>query len=113
MSGWSTTVSLSVRISAPVGQASRQPACVQCLHTSDMKLQPPSDSTKRTWRHVDAPSECVESYEPPGSSSPPSAGRSFHCLQATSHALQPMHTDVSVKNPTRSPLICARPSLRR
>src|SRR6185436_9519035 len=29
----------------------------------------------------------------------PSAGRSFHCLQATSHALQPMHTVVSVKKP--------------
>ena len=29
------------------------------------------------------------------------AGTPFHCLHATSHALQPMHTDVSVKNPTR------------
>ena len=29
----------SLRISAPVGQASMQPACVQCLHTSDMKIQ--------------------------------------------------------------------------
>ena len=29
----------------------------------------------------------------------PSAGRSFHCLHATSHALQPMHTVVSVKKP--------------
>ena len=29
-------------------------------------------------------------------------GRSFHCLQATSHALQPMHVVVSVKNPMRS-----------
>ena len=25
----------------------------------------------------------------------------FHSLQATSHALQPMHTDVSVKKPMR------------
>ena len=33
---------------------------------------------------------------------PPSAGRSFHCLQATSHALQPMQTVVSVKKPIRS-----------
>ena len=32
---------------------------------------------------------------------PPSEGRSFHCLQATSHALQPMHTVVSVKKPIR------------
>ena len=33
---------------------------------------------------------------------PPSEGRSFHCLQATSHALQPMHTVVSVKKPIGS-----------
>ncbi|MCW2941186.1 MAG: hypothetical protein JWN00_4171 [Actinomycetia bacterium] len=26
-------------------------------------------------------------------------GRAFHSLQATSQALQPMHTEVSVKNP--------------
>src|SRR4029079_2584876 len=32
----------------------------------------------------------------------PSAGTWFHSLHATSHALQPMHTDVSVKNPTRA-----------
>ena len=32
----------------------------------------------------------------------PSSGTSFHSLQATSHALQPMHTEVSVKKPTRS-----------
>ena len=30
-----------------------------------------------------------------------SIGSVFHSLQATSHALQPMHTDVSVKKPTR------------
>ena len=30
----------------------------------------------------------------------------FHSLQATSHALQPMHTEVSVKNPTRG-LACS------
>ena len=29
------------------------------------------------------------------------AGTWFHSLQATSQALQPMHTLVSVKNPTR------------
>ena len=33
--------------------------------------------------------------------SPPSDGRSFHCLQATSQALQPMHVVVSVKKPIR------------
>src|SRR3954468_15518926 len=31
-----------------------------------------------------------------------SIGRLFHCLHATSQALQPMHTEVSVKNPTRA-----------
>src|SRR3954469_9974056 len=38
-SGWTMTVSNSVRISAPVGQASRQPAFEQCLQTSDMNTQ--------------------------------------------------------------------------
>jgi hypothetical protein len=31
----------------------------------------------------------------------PSSGTAFHSLQATSQALQPMHTEVSVKNPIR------------
>src|SRR3954453_1458650 len=125
MSGWTITVSNSVRMSAPVGHASRQPAWVQCLHTSDMNSQLPgsrrsqswlpsrtggiagssgsgaSVSTKRTWRHVFAPSDAVWSYEPPLRNSAPSEGRSFHCLHATSHALQPMHTVVSVKKPMR------------
>src|SRR4051812_28690350 len=35
MSPCTTTVPNSVRNSAPVGQTSRQPACVQCLQTSD------------------------------------------------------------------------------
>ena len=35
MSCCTTTVPNSVRNSAPVGQTSRQPACVQCLHTSE------------------------------------------------------------------------------
>src|SRR4051794_36322556 len=35
MSSWTTTVSNSVRNSAPVGQTSRHPASVQCLQTSD------------------------------------------------------------------------------
>ena len=34
-------------------------------------------------------------------SSIPSSGTAFHSLHATSHALHPMHTDVSVKNPIR------------
>src|ERR1700709_1327017 len=35
MSSCTTTVPNSVRNNDPVGQTSRQPACVQCLHTSD------------------------------------------------------------------------------
>src|SRR5690625_2218008 len=35
MSSWTTTVSNSVRNRAPVGHTSRQPAWVQCLHTSE------------------------------------------------------------------------------
>jgi hypothetical protein len=38
-SGWMKTVSNSVRMIAPVGQTSRQLACVQCLHTSDIISQ--------------------------------------------------------------------------
>ena len=34
-SGCTITVPNSVRTSAPVGQTSRQAACVQCLHTSE------------------------------------------------------------------------------
>ncbi len=33
--------------------------------------------------------------------SKPSSGMAFHSLQATSQALQPMHTEVSVKKPIR------------
>jgi len=32
--------------------------------------------------------------------SKPSSGTPFHSLHATSQALQPMHSDVSVKNPS-------------
>ena len=31
----------------------------------------------------------------------PSSGTAFHSLHATSQALQPMHTEVSVKKPLR------------
>ena len=53
-----------------------------------------------TWRQVLAPSEPLLSYELP-SRVKPSSGTAFHSLQATSHALQPMHTEVSVKKPLR------------
>ena len=57
-------------------------------------------STKVTCRQVDAPTSTVLSYDMPVKTIP-SSGSWFHSLQATSHALQPMHTLVSVKNPTR------------
>src|ERR671935_1020239 len=111
MSSWTTTVPNSVRKSAPVGQTSRQAASVQCLQTSDdiSQRKPSSSSTlsrlfcsmKATWRHVFAPSAEVLSYDSPVQTRP-SSGTSFHSLQATSHALQPMQTEVSVKNPIRS-----------
>src|SRR3954470_803957 len=112
MSCWTTTVPNSVRKRAPVGQTSRHAAWVQCLQTSDSMSQrspvPPfpsansgfSCSTKATWRHVLAESSPVLSYELPVQTVP-SSGIRFHSLQASSQALHPMHTDVSVKNPIR------------
>ena len=41
-SDWMTTVSNSVRMIAPVGQTSRQPAWTQCLQTSLIISQRPS-----------------------------------------------------------------------
>ena len=62
------------------------------------------DNTKdlgaTTWRQELAPSIPVLSIDMPRRLKP-SSGTSFHSLQATSHALQPMHTEVSVKNPIR------------
>src|SRR3954453_22350730 len=120
MSSWTTTVPNSVRNSEPVGHTSRHAACVQCLHTSlDINQRRPLSATpslptpvrswriglrcsmKATCRHVDAPSPFVLSKDMPVNNRP-SSGTWFHSLHATSHALQPMHTDVSVKNPTRS-----------
>src|SRR5436305_191 len=110
MSSCTTTVSNSVRKSAPVGHTSRQAAWVQCLHTSELISQRrsaiPSLSGARcsmnaTCRHASGPSCSVLSYEFPDHSTP-CCGITFHSLHATSHALQPMHTDVSVKKPTRS-----------
>src|SRR3954466_7829560 len=160
MSPCTTTVPNSVRNSAPVGQTSRQPACVQCLQTSEdisqriclsaplspvcgphperasalspvacawarlsggafdgdgpesCRVAPGSPtvgigrstvrlcSTNATCRHVFAPSWPELSYdipESPMTSRWPCAssiGSVFHSLQATSHALQPMHTEV-------------------
>src|SRR5947208_7644444 len=113
MSCCTTTVPNSVRNNEPVGQTSRHAACVQCLHTSlDMSQRSSSRaplfcgstglccSMNATCRHVFALRPRVLSYDRPLNASP-SSGTSFHSLHATSHALQPMHTLVSVKNPTR------------
>src|SRR3954449_7312930 len=120
MSCCTTTVPNSVRKSDPVGHTSRHAACVQCLQTSlDINQRRPLSATpspptpvgcswiglrcsmKATCRHVDAPRLFVLSNDMPVNSSP-SSGTLFHSLHATSQALQPMHTDVSVKKPTRS-----------
>src|ERR671937_545664 len=95
----------SVRTIEPVGQASRQPACSQCLQTSDEKSHlkageaPPAivRSMNFTWRHVECPRPAVLSYDIPVSRKP-SLGTPFHSLQATSHALHPMHSVESVRN---------------
>src|SRR5436305_288491 len=110
MSGCTYTDPNSVRTSEPVGQLSRQPARAQCLHTSliisQEKLPAPvvcmprdmGRSTKLTWRQVAEP-RCSElSYDIPVKRNP-SSGSWFHCLQATSQALQPMQSVVSVKKP--------------
>ena len=55
---------------------------------------------KATCRQVEAPRATVLSYDIPDRLMP-SSGTAFHSLQATSHALHPMHTDVSVKKPSR------------
>src|SRR5581483_9346429 len=112
MSCCTTTVPNSVRKREPVGQTSRHAACVQCLQTSDsMSQRRPvlpspfvrsgfSCSMNATCRHVFAFSSEVLSQDSPVHVCP-SCGMRFHSLHATSQALQPMHTDVSVKNPTR------------
>src|SRR3954463_11425526 len=137
MSSCTTTVPNSVRNSDPVGHTSRQPASVQCLHTSldisqrksvrwPFSSRPPGSSNdgiprstvallstpgccepnglgcsmNATCRQVLAPSAPVLSYDEP-SRFMPSSGTPFHSLHATSHALQPMQIDVSVKKPLR------------
>ena len=106
---WMKTVSNSVRMIAPVGQTSMQLACVQCLQTSAiirqaLPLPEPIVSSGTlsmnfTWRQF-WPSSVAGvvaalAEEPAG----PSLGSRFHSLHATSQALQPMQTLVSVKNP--------------
>ena len=54
---------------------------------------------KATCRQEFAPSSPVLSCDIPSRSMYSPAGTLFHCLQATSQALQPMQTEVSVKKP--------------
>src|SRR4051794_23815946 len=105
MSSCTTTVPNSVRNSDPVGHTSRHAAWVQCLQTSlsiSHRKSPGAAlcSMNATCRQVLAPSAPVLSYDEP-SRFIPSSGIAFHSLHATSHALHPMHTDVSVKKPLR------------
>src|SRR5688572_8638729 len=105
VSAWITTVSNSVRMIAPVGQTSRHPACTQCLQTSLIISQRAcvvrsslNCSMNFTWRQCWPSSLRVLSYDMPERVfSPPLVdGSWFHSLQATSHALHPMQTVVSV-----------------
>jgi len=57
-------------------------------------------STNATCRQVSAPRPPEFSCERPAQCRP-SSGMPFHSLRATSQALHPMHSEVSVKNPTR------------
>src|SRR5215468_11546672 len=55
MSSCTTTVPNSVRNSDPVGQTSRQAACVQCLHTSEAISQRSPPDPGSSWVPVPAP----------------------------------------------------------
>src|SRR6266702_4291901 len=98
--GWMKTVSNSVRMIAPVGQTSMQLAWAQCLQTSDMSSQafpwPATDVSSGTLsmnctcrQFWESRLQVLSKPSPKAGSFP---GSSFHCLQATSQALQPMHT---------------------
>ncbi len=66
-----------------------------------------------TCRQLLEPSAPVLSYDIPvsRSSSASGSGSPFHSLQATSQALQPMQTLVSVKNPTRARMLAGVPGV--
>src|SRR5215467_7766187 len=102
-SGWMYTVSNSVRMMALVGHTSMQLAIAQCLQTSLIMFHatPPFgvvNSWNCTWRQFWSSSWPVLSKLSRNCGAWP--GSSFHSLQATSQALQPMQRVVSVKNPT-------------
>src|ERR1700730_8305678 len=97
---------------APVGHECWQGASSQCLHTSliisqrlggwSLVSSPNIFSLNATCRQVVALTCEVLSKLLPVKVRP-SLGNWFHCLHATSQALQPMQRVVSVKNP----MICA------
>src|SRR5215510_11891668 len=102
-SGWMYTVSNSVRMMALVGHTSMQLASAQCLQTSLIMLQATAPlgvvrSWNWTWRQFCSSSWPVLSYPSPNAGACP--GSWFHSLHATSQALQPMQSVVSVKKPT-------------
>src|SRR5262249_35336755 len=88
---------------ALVGHTSMQLAIAQCLQTSLIMFQatPPLAVVRSwnwTWRQFCSSSWPVLSKPSPNSGACP--GSWFHSLHATSHALQPMQSVVSVKKPT-------------
>src|SRR5262249_52245196 len=88
---------------ALVGHTSMQLACAQCLQTSLIMFQamPPFGVVRSwncTWRQFCSSSCPVLSKPSPNVGTWP--GRRFHSLHATSQALQPMQSVVSVKKPT-------------
>src|SRR6266545_6341985 len=110
---WMKTVSNSVRTIALVGHTSRQDACWQCLQTSDIISQAwpsPIVVVAVRWASLSMNLTCrqfwASSWPVLSKLSARNAGALpeswFHSLQATSHALQPMQTLVSVKNPFAS-----------
>src|SRR5579864_9118957 len=109
---WMNTVSNSVRMMAPVGQTSMQLACLQCLHTSDIRSQAVPLPVVALWSGTCSMNWtcrqfCASSCPVLSKLSARNVGGLpsswFHSLQATSQALQPMQMLVSVKNPYCSP----------
>src|SRR5437868_9508965 len=111
---WMKTVLNSVRMMAPVGHTSMQLACLQCLQTSDIISQAAPLPVVADWSGTCSMNLTCRQFSasrvPVLSKlsarklglSPPSW---FHSLHATSQALQPMHTLVSVKKPYDSPAL--------
>src|SRR5438093_8133870 len=118
---WMNTVLNSVRMMAPVGHTSMQLACLQCLQTSDIISQAVPFPAVAAWsgtcsmnftcrQFCASRSPVLSKLSARNAGSLPSSW--FHSLHATSHALHPMQTLVSVKNPYDSPALismCSEP----